>query len=186
MWDRGREEEKRGNEGRGKFSLDFKGSQSKWKVLPFLPLSSRSLESSPSRGHISCPPPLYWLHLCNLSTQLCFLSAPLPTASLLWLLWPPWLPPNYLCSSVFLLLHFGSPFPCPPPLPLTPALFLASAAFPMITLFSFSLWFLCPLWLSQFSSELRKPQTVQRLISVWISTQTCECLCGFFTETLWI
>lgn len=46
------------------------------------------------------------------------------------------------------------------------------------------LWFLCPLWLSLLTLELRKPLKVQRLISVWISTQTCECLCQFFTKTL--
>lgn len=140
------------------------------------------------------PPPLYWLlcpkfHpllLCNLSTQLCFLSA-LPALSIFSVIAVASLALSKLpLLCCYLLFYFRNPFRallCSLP---TLMISLASAAFPMITLLGFSLWFLCPLWLPQLSLELTKPQKDQRLISVWISTQTCEYFCQFFTETSWI
>lgn len=97
---------------------------------------------------------------------------------------------GYLQATSVPLLSFSSILvtpPCPPLLPTTTCvIFLASVAFPMSPPFRFSLRFLCPFWLSQLSLELRKPQKVQRLISVWISVQTLDILHQFFTESLWI
>lgn len=137
------------------------------------------------------PPPPYWL-LCPPCSSIIFplsfvfLVLSLPLTSLLWLLWPPWLSPSYFCSSVIFSSILVT-LPCPPLLPATTCvIFLASVAFPMIPPFRFSLRFLCPFWLSQLSLELRKPQKVQRLISVWISIQTLDILHQFFTASLWI
>ena len=98
---------------------------------------------------------------------------------------PPWLPLSCpappLSSSTSVTLSVLSVSP--------PALqsLLWSFCPTKLLLWSLSLiflWFLCPLWLSLLTLELIKPLKVQRLISVWISTQTCECLCQFFTKTL--
>lgn len=126
-WGEGRRKERKG---RREISFPgFRLSQSKWKVLQTsFPLSSRSLEPGPSWEHGSCPSSPSWLlcpqfHPCSsvispLSSV--FLVLSLPSASLLWLLWPPWLPPSYLCSSVILLFYFSHLFRallCSPPHP---------------------------------------------------------------------
>lgn len=87
-----------------------------------------------------------------------FFVLSLPPASLL--LWPLWLSPSCLCSSV-ILFYFSSPFhdllcsPCPP---LTLVIFLASQAFPMITLLGFSLISLPSL---AFSTLFRTQKTLK-------------------------
>lgn len=180
---KGRGEKKKGGEER---KISFRSQTITIKMKNLRKILFRVWRLALLKSMCLAPLPPYWLLLHNLSTQLCFLSA-LPALDISSVTA---LASLAISKLLLFLLSFSSilvTLPCPPLLPGTICvIFLISVDLPMIPPSRFFLRFLCPFWIFQLSSELRKPQKVQWLISVWISTQTLDILHQFFTESLWI